>query len=119
MGLHHVPRHVPPLSTLLADLGHPAPAAWARALGISERTAWRWQRSDRAPRPARLALYWVTTWGWSEIDSEARHTLRNATLLGDAYRREIATLRTRIARLEAIGDFGAANAPLIDAGVAV
>lgn len=123
MGLHRMPRHVPALSVLLDDLGRPAPRLWARPLGVSERTAWRWQASDDAPAAARLALFWVTRWGWSAVESEARHALDTAATLCDAYRREIAALQARLAHLQAIGDFGSANAPtrslplLIDPGL--
>ncbi len=106
-----MPRNLPALSTLLDDLGHPPPRLWSRPLGVSERTAWRWQASDQAPAAARLGLFWVTRWGWSEVESEARHALDTAALLCDAYRREIAVLQARLAHLQAIGDFGSANAP--------
>jgi hypothetical protein len=115
MGLHHVPRVLPALSVILADLGQPAPSVWARAIGVSERTAWRWQAADEAPRAALLALYWVTRWGYSEIEAQARHELDTARLLVDSLRRDIAGLRARMAHLQAIGSFGASNDPLTDA----
>lgn len=111
MALHRMPRQLPALQSILDDLGNPAPAAWARALGVSERTAWRWQAAGHAPRAAMLALYWLTRWGWSAIESEALY----AVDLLRSYRRtaeaEIASLRAELARLQALGDFGAANDP--------
>lgn len=111
MGLHRIPRDLPSLAMILDDLGRPSPAAWGRAIGVSERTAWRWQAAGSAPRAATLALYWLTRWGWSAIESEALY----AVDLLRSYRRtteaEIASLRAEIGRLQALGDFGAANDP--------
>ena len=50
--LNRIPRRLPPLSDLLADLGHPDEKAVAKALGVSESTVYRWKRKDKAPRPA-------------------------------------------------------------------
>lgn len=111
MGLHHVPRQPPPLSLILDDLGHPPVRDWARAVGVSERTARRWQARDQAPRAVLLALYWVTRWGYSEIESQARHELQTAAALCEALRRDIRALQGRIAHLQAIGHFGCANDP--------
>jgi predicted DNA-binding transcriptional regulator AlpA len=111
MGLAKLPRQLPPLSALLRDLGNPRPAAVARALGVSERTAWRWLADDEAPRSALLALYWLTSWGASEVVSDARQAIGIARGLADALQRENAALRAEIGRLGAIGDFGSANDP--------
>lgn len=107
-----MPRYLPALSVLLEDLGHPAPRLWARALGISERTAARWLAADDAPQMARLALFWVTRWGWSAVESEARFALDTSRQLCDAYRRDIAALQARIDRMQRIGHFGCANDPV-------
>lgn len=112
MSLHHLPRYVPALSTLLDDLGRPAPLAWALALGISERTAWRWQTADAAPLAARLALYWVTHRGWSEHRAEGQFALDTMHALCDAYRRQIAALQGQSDRLQRLGHFGSANDPV-------
>ncbi len=111
MSLQKLPRQMPPLSALLRDLGDPKPAAVARALGVSERTCWRWVADDEAPRAALLALFWLTSWGWSEVEAEARHTLTTAHALSDALQRENTALRAEIGRLQALGDFGSANDP--------
>ena len=103
-----MPRYVPALSALLEDLGHPAPRVWGRALDISERTAWRWQSTDDAPQAARLALYWVTTLGWSEHQAEGLFALNTTRQLCDAYRREIAALQAQLAIVQRLAG-GSAN----------
>lgn len=111
MGLHRMPRDLPSLALILDDLGRPAPAAWGRAIGVSERTAWRWQAAGTAPRAAMLALYWLTGWGWSAIESEARYAVDLLRQYRRATDAEIASLRAEIGRLQALGDFGCANDP--------
>ena len=112
MSLHHLPRHVPALSVLLEQLGHPAPRAWAQALDISERTAWRWQTADEAPLAARLALYWVTHQGWSEHRAEGQYALDITHGLCEAYRRQIAALQAQLAIVQRLSDCGSANDPV-------
>lgn len=109
MGLHRMPRDLPSLAMILDDLGRPTPAAWGRAIGVSERTAWRWQAAGSAPRPACLALYWLTRWGWSAIESEALYAVDLLRTVQRTSQAEIASLRAEIGRLQALGDFGAAN----------
>jgi hypothetical protein len=118
MGLHHVPDYVPALSVLLNDLGRPSPREWARVVGVSARTAYRWQIQDTAPRAVLLALFWATRWGYSLVESQARHELDTADGLLKAYRRDIAALQARVAHLVATGDFGCANEPIADDGEA-
>lgn len=69
--LVHIPRQLPPLSALLDDLGQPRPHALARALGVSARTVQRWIARDDAPRPALLALFWLSRWGRSVVECAA------------------------------------------------
>ena len=111
MGLHRIPRDLPSLAMMLDDLGRPAPAAWGRAIGVSERTAWRWQAAGSAPRAAMLALYWLTRWGWSAIESEALYAVDLLRTVQRTSQAEIAALRSEIGRLQALGDFGCANDP--------
>lgn len=111
LGIEKLPRQLPLLSQMLADLGSPRPAALARALGVSERTAWRWVAADDAPRSALLALYWLTAWGWSEVVSDAQQTITLARGMADCLGRELTAARAEIARLRAIGYYGSANDP--------
>lgn len=100
------------MALILADLGHPTSAVLGKALGVSERTVWRWRAADSWPHSAALALFFSSRWGWSVVESEAVFTLRNAAALTEALQRENAALRERIERLVSTGDFGSANAPL-------
>lgn len=112
MGLHLIPRGLPSLSETVAAVGG-CPADIGRALGVSERTVWRWLAAGEAPRPAALALFWVTPWGWSQIDSEARHRLATAAALVQSLRDELTAERAQCARLLAMGyGAGSANVPV-------
>lgn len=108
------PRQVPPLDLLLSDLDNPCADAIAADLGVSVRSVYSWKRAGEAPRPAALALFWQTCWGRSQVEAQAVNDARSAHGLAQALARENATLRARVAYLERVGQFGSANAPLID-----
>jgi hypothetical protein len=107
--------HTPPLSTLLEDLLTSDPAAIARHLDVSTRTFERWKQADQAPRAALLALFYESRWGYSLLETTAYNGHAAERAWRQGLQRENAMLRTRIARLESIGDFGAANAPAMTA----
>lgn len=109
--LNRLPRQLPALPTMLADLGNPGAAVLARALGVTERTARRWLADGNAPRPALLALFWVTRWGQSEAHSEAHNSAAMHAGMVGCLQREIAALRRELARVLSLGEFGAANSP--------
>lgn len=109
-----LPRHVPPLGTLLADLGHPSAAELAQALGVSRRTVYRWLRADHAPRPVMLSLFWVTRWGRSEIDCRAVNDAAQAHAMLKLYQQLADQRRGQLAKLLDLGGFGSANDPLIE-----
>ena len=109
--LDHAPRTLPIWQTILADLGNPHPAAVAKVLGVGVRTVHRWNREDRAPRVACLALFWLTQWGRSAVNCQAVNDCRVAVGYASALEREAMTLRTKLAHILAIGDFGSANEP--------
>lgn len=105
------PTQLPPLTMLVDDLhGDRSPESIGRHLGVSGLTVRRWIQADQAPRAAMLALFWETRWGLSALDAQAVNLVRSHVGLNNALRRENATLRRRIARLEALS-YGAANAP--------
>lgn len=110
--MFRAPTQTPPIGLLLQDLPTQDARTIARHLGISARTLARWEASGDAPRLAHLALFWETRYGLSVVSCEAVNGERAARGLAASLERECATLRTRIARLEAMGDFGAANAPV-------
>jgi hypothetical protein len=67
--LNRLPKNLPTLADLLADLGNPTPESVAKALGVSASTVRRWKRTT-APRTALLALWWLSRWGQSAWDCE-------------------------------------------------
>jgi hypothetical protein len=110
--MFRAPTQTPHILTLLDDLPTRDKRQIARHLGVCTRTVERWQRSGNAPRMAHLALFWESRWGLSWLYCDVVNGERVARGLAAALERENATLRTRIAYLEATGDFGAANSPL-------
>lgn len=110
--------HTPPLSVLLDDLLTRDPATIAGHLGISPATLRRYQQADQAPRAVLLALFYESRWGYSLMETTAHNGRQIERQHRQALERENAGLRARIARLEAIGDFGAANAPGLFVAVA-
>lgn len=105
------PSQLPPLTMLIDDLhGDRSPDSIGRHLGVSALTVRRWIKAEQAPRAAMLALFWETRWGLSALDAQANNLVRMHVGLNNALRRENATLRQRIARLEALS-YGASNAP--------
>lgn len=107
--------HTPPLSLMLDDLTTKDPARIAKHLGITPKTLARWKALDDAPRAVLLALFFETRWGSSLIHSTAVNGRMYAEQMISGLNSENAMLRARIARLEKIGDFGAANAPRLTA----
>lgn len=116
MTLHRLPRHLPPVDLLLADLEHPTGADLAAALGVSRRSVWRWQQAEEWPRCEHLALYFASRYGWSLVDSEARHAVQLARGLADALRRERDQLAAQLDQVQQLADTGAANAPVLRPG---
>ena len=106
-----IPKHVPPLSMMLADMANPKPREVARALGVTERTVQRWLRADRAPRAVLLALFWLTRWGQSAVDCHAHNSATLSAAVAASLTREVENLNAKVGRLARIGDFGAANDP--------
>jgi hypothetical protein len=103
--------HTPPLSYLLDDIFERDQSKVAAHLGVTPATLKRWQRQDNAPRAALLALFYESRWGYSLLYTTAHNEAMFSRQECDALKRKNAALLLRIARLEALGDFGAANAP--------
>jgi len=98
--LNRLPRSVPDLQTLLDDLAVTTAdmPKLARALGVSERTVWRW-KAKKAPRMALLALWWLSREGHSHWDCEAARLTRDALAYNAALKAEVARLQ-RLIRLD-------------------
>lgn len=106
---------MPALSVLLADLGGLSAATLATWMGVNRSTAHRWMRSGQAPRAVLLALYLAApSYGHARAHNAIQHAQEGQRLslaLCEALRAEIAALRRELARVLALGDFGAANLP--------
>lgn len=79
------------------------------------RSCYGWNRTDAAPRPVLLALFWETRFGRSLLDADTHNGFMAWKQHAAALDRENTMLRLRIAYLERVGYFGSANAPLITA----
>ena len=113
--LHRIlKKKLPGLSQILDNLGNPSAAQLAAALDVSPRTAARWIAADLAPRPAMLALYWVTSWGGDEVNCAAINDARAQYQLALSWRSRAEQAEAQIARLLRVGDFGASNSPMLD-----
>lgn len=106
------PRYLPGIRDALRALGCDAHAA-AKHLHVADRTVYHWLKTDRTPRAALLALFWESHEGHGIIAEHATRGMAIYKALADSLQRENAALRSRIARLENIADFGSANAPTL------
>lgn len=106
-------KHTPPLSYLLDDLLTSDSEAIAAHLGVSVQTFNRWKAKDEAPRAALLALFYESRWGYSLMETTAENGRICEMQWRKSLQKENAMLRARIDRLEKIGSFGAANAPVL------
>lgn len=109
--LHLLPRHTPSLELMLEDLGNPHPRKLAKALGVSERTVRKWRAQEYAPRPAMLAIYWITRWGQNRVHTEAHNEAQLFRGYVNCVKEENEKLRAQLQQLGRIGDFGSANDP--------
>lgn len=113
--LNRLPSGTGSFEDLLADLGLSArdTPRIARALGVSERTVWRWKKTQ-APRMALLALWWLSRDGHSAWDCEMFNRTQLALAMNDCLVRSLDEAKTKLARLGQISDFGSANDPTAD-----
>jgi hypothetical protein len=108
---------LPPFSLMLRDVPFGV-AQVARHLGVTVPTVERYAKTESAPRPVMLALFWETRWGRSAADVEANNWGAVYYRLAKSLERENAILKRQMAELEAAAAAGdaAANAPYIQAG---
>lgn len=94
-----LPRAVPVWDTILDDLGRPPPQRVADALGVGRSSVYRWNSTQRPPRMAALALFWLTRWGHSAIHTQATNDAILAVQLARALSEERLQLRDQVAQL--------------------
>jgi hypothetical protein len=110
--LRRLPDSVPPLPLLLSDIGNPSPGLLAETFSVSVGTVQRWISNQEAPKAVLLALFWITKWGVSLVDSRAHNDAVVAVGMASALQAEAETLRSKLQRVGGIADFGSANDPL-------
>lgn len=92
--LNKLPTWLPSLPELMADLGLTAADVpkMAKALGVSERSVWRWKAGE-APKMALLSLWWLSRWGHSLWDCEMHNRTELALAMRDSLWREVRKLQ--------------------------
>ena len=118
--LNRMPTKLPTLKEMMQDCCNATPHQLAKALGVDERTVWRWLKEDSAPRPALLALFWLTRWGMSVTNAEVHNLAslhmglsRSLRSELDQAQQQIKALQGQIQHLGRLGDFGSANDPAL------
>lgn len=105
------PHRLPTFRAIVEDL-EARPAEVAQALGVGISTVYRWWQKNNAPRPAMLALFWLSRWGQSAIDCDMHNRAEVFEGLAHALERELWRQREDFATLARIGHYGSANDPL-------
>lgn len=108
--LNRLPRHMPALPVILADIGSPPLDLVARTFGVTVTTVKRWMKHG-APKPVLFSLWWLTRWGMSTLEAEHFNRAQLSHIMCMALQRRVDELLAEVARLERLGDFGAANSP--------
>jgi predicted DNA-binding transcriptional regulator AlpA len=102
--LYLTPKTLPGFDDLWRGIGKPHPTSLAAALGVDVRTVYRWMATDQAPRPAALALFWLTPWGLSLIDADQQNRLTNATGQAAALCRDLAHMSDQLTRAQRMAE---------------
>lgn len=114
--LTQLPKHLPELAEILANLGNPGLDKLSTALGVSTKTVKRYIEHG-APRPVLLSLWSLTSWGHHSLDAELFNAAQLAQLKAAALERRVIQLERQIAKLCRIGQFAAANDPTAEAAL--
>lgn len=111
--LNMAPRSLPSFNQILPHIGDPHPRRLAKYLGVSERTVYHWKKTDKAPKPVLLALFWESSYGKQTIDCELFNSMQAHKMLSESLKRNVANLEARVRYLEKNGPFGSANEPFL------
>lgn len=96
---------------MIRDL-NASPSDIAQVLDVSPSSVYRWMALGQGPRPAALALFWLTSWGQDELNAEQHDRANVYQRLAQALQRQVDQLETEVWRLSQIGHYGSANDPL-------
>lgn len=104
---------IPAWSVVRAECGL-TDAEIARYLVVSLRTVQRWNRTDAAPVPVLLSLFWQTRYGRSEMETNEANWVANYFMKAQIAEREVERLKAVVIQLESERDHfgGAANSPI-------
>lgn len=100
------------LRGLLDDL-QATPAQVAKFLHVTERSVWRWLADGSAPFAVLAALWHETPEGRETVAVDVGNELAIVRGLASGRGQSLAMETARLAYLVRLGDFGAANDPLI------
>lgn len=100
------------LRMLLDDL-HATPAQVAKFLHVTERSVWRWLADGSAPFAVLSCLWHETPAGRETSACDVGNELAIVRGLAAGRGQSLAAESARLAYLVRLGDFGAANDPLI------
>lgn len=115
---HRLPAHLPPFAAMADDVPC-SRAVLACALDVHPRTLARWIDDDAAPRVARLAVFWLTRWGQSQLDADLYNDNQTHAAMANALRTELIASQRQVARLRRALDaapLDSANSPIYRAG---
>ena len=90
-----IPRHLPPLDFLLQELGY-SPRQAAKVLHVTERTIHNWLKSSKEPYAPRLALFWLTSYGYNIIHTAAHNDACRFASLARCYKSRIEELEKKL-----------------------
>ena len=95
------PARLPSWDAVIEDLGRPHAHRVARVLGVGRSTVYRWNAEGSGPRVAVLALFWLTRWGRSLVDTQATNDAVLYSQLAGALEREREQLQRQVNQLDA------------------
>jgi len=97
----------------LLDQLQATPAEVAKFLQVTERSVWRWLSEGSAPFAALAALWHETPTGRHVTALDVGNEVVIYRGLSSAHEKAAQDARATLARVLAIGDFGAANDPVL------
>lgn len=100
-GICKVPRQLPTVSELMDQYSRMTSRGLATALGVSERTVYRW-RMEGGSRIARVAVWWLTWEGHAHWDHEMHQRTVMALQMNEVLMAANRRLEARVSELESL-----------------